>query len=930
MAFDGTLKFDTAIDKAGFKLGIDSLGSIAKKGLAVVTGAVGAASAATAALGGYAISVGKDFESGMAQVIATMGITKDTLVEGVNQYELLEEAASKAGSETVFSASEAADALNYLALAGYDAEKAAEALPAVLDLAAAGSLDLAYASDLVTDSMAALGIEAIKDNLTHFGDMLAKTASNANASVGQLGEAILVCGGQARLAGMDVEDMCTMLGILADNGIKGAEGGTALRNLLKNMYTPTSAAADAMAALGISTAETDGTLRSTQDILLDTMSAMENLSEASKMQYMGDIFDVRTIAAASATLNNCTERYDELKGKVTDCDGAMAQMAATMNDTLEGDLKSLSSKAEAFGNAIYKNMNEPLRNAARLGQGYLVQLTDAFNEGGFEGLAESFGDVAADAVSTIAGYVPKFADMAVSLLQSLIKGLTANAHKIAEGGVAAVKSLALGILSSAESLIGLGVVMIKEILSGIAGALPDVLEAAASLFFTLTDGILGLLPELFPIANDILQTFVKALTDKLPLIIPQIFKLAYGIVEALTGSDLISTIIGAALPIITALADGLFAAAPIVYDMLPKIIGNIFDILSTVAPEFGRAGWELIKHLVSGVIEVAPQMFEAIGEIVMALVDGLTEYFPAVWEAAKEVLGELWGIISEHFGGFFEGIGERLYDAHEGIKEWLGNVIGTVINWAVEMYTNAKETAENFLGCIIERVKKLPHMMWENFSKTVGKVVEFSVSLREKGREAAENLVKKITDGIKDLPRKMTESGRNLVEGLWNGVTGAGDWLKSKISEFGSGIIDGFKSAFGIHSPSTIMRDRVGKFLAQGVGVGFVEEMPSVRRDAVRSVEKIIPESGAADALRINQPTMNSGFMQSVTTSQITNNYTQSTVNNTDNSPKNITLHAYFEVGEEIVAEGVTNIIADKIDDRQGVTVKLKKRGVAV
>ncbi len=910
----------------------------------------------------------------MAQVIATMGITKDTLVEGVNQYGLLEEAASRAGSETVFSASEAADALNYLALAGYDAEKAAEALPAVLDLAAAGSLDLAYASDLVTDSMAALGIEATKDNLTHFGDMLAKTASSANADVSQLGEAILVCGGQARLAGMDIEDMCTMLGILADNGIKGAEGGTALRNLLKNMYTPTSAAAEAMEALGISTAYADGKLKSSQTVLIETMSAMENLSEASKMQYMGDIFDVRTIAAASATLNNCTERYNELKGEIHDCKDAMSKMRDTMNDTLEGDLKSLSSKAEAFGNAIYKNMNEPLRNAAKLGQEYLVQLTDAFNEGGFEGLAESFGDVAADAVSTIASYVPKFAEMAVSLLQSLIGGLTENAPQIAEGGVAAVKSLALGILSSAESLIGLGVVMIQEILSGIADALPDVLEAAVSLFFTLTDGILGLLPELFPIANDILQTFVKALTEKLPLIIPQIFKLAYGIVEALTGSDLISTIIGAALPIITALADGLFAAAPIVYDMLPKIISNIFDVLSTAAPEFGRAGWELIKHLASGIIEVVPQMFEAIGEIVMALVDGLKEYFPAIWEAAKEVLGELWGIISEYFGGFFENvgewlydanegleewfgkvvgavvewlgglwetvsekvggffedIGERLYDAQEGIKEWLGNVIGTVINWAVEMYTNAKETATKFLECIIECVKKLPNKMWENFSETVGKVVEFAVELREKGKEAAENLVKKITDGIKDLPRKMTESGRNLVEGLWNGITGAGNWLKSKISEFGSGIIDGFKSAFGIHSPSTVMRDRVGKFLAQGVGVGFTDEMPSVRRDAVQAVEKIIPESGAVDALRINQPTMNSSFTQSVATSQITNNYTQSTINNTDNSPKNITLHAQFVVGEEVVAEGVTNIIADKIDDRQGVTVRLKKRGVAI
>ncbi len=973
MAFDGTLKFDTAIDKTGFRLGIDSLGSIAKKGMAIVTGAVGAASAATAALGGYAISVGKDFESSMAQVIATMGITKTYTEDGVNCYELLEEAASKAGASTVFSASEAADALNYLALAGYDAKKAAEALPSVLDLAAAGGLDLAYASDLVTDSMAALGIEATQENLTHFGDMLAKTASSANASVGQLGEAVLVCGGQARLAGMDVEDMCTMLGILADNGIKGAEGGTALRNLLKNMYTPTSNAALAMEELGISVADADGNLRSVQDVLLDIMSAMEGLDEQPRIQYMGDIFDVRTIAAASATLNNCSERYDELKGKVSDCDGAMAQMAATMNDTLEGDLKSLSSKAEAFGNAVYKNMNEPLRNAAQPGIGYLEQLTAAFNEGGFEGLAESFGDVAADAVETIAGYVPKFAEMAVSLLQSLIGGLTDNAPKIAEGGIAAVKSLALGILSSAESLIGLGVVMIQEILSGIAGALPDVLEAAVSLFFTLTDGILGLLPELLPIATKILQTFMDALTKNLPLIIPQIFAFAYGIIEALTGSEILSTVIGAALPIITALADGLFAAAPVVYDMIPQIIGNIFDILSTVAPEFGRAGWELIKHLVSGIIEVAPQMFEAIGEIVMAVVDGLKEYFPAVWEAAKEVISQVWDFISPYLSELWdsivewfsdwEDVGELLYGVNEKITEWFTNlgttiaeklseiisniielgkslpdkiseflnvIIGYVVAWAVEISEKAKETGKNFISNIIEAVKKLPDMMRKNFTQTVGKVVEFAVELREKGKEAAENLVKKITDGIKELPHKMAESGRNLVEGLWNGITGAGDWLRSKISEFGSGIIDGFKSAFGIHSPSTVMRDKVGRFLAQGVGVGFEDEIPTVRRGAIREMKKIIPESEAVSALQTGRSTMNDSLTQSVITSQITNNYTNSTVNNTENPAGNVTLHATFMIGEEIVAEGVTDIIADKIDDRQGVTVRLKKRGVAI
>lgn len=125
-------------------------------------------------------------------------------------------------------------------------------------------------------------------------------------------------------------------------------------------------------------------------------------------------------------------------------------------------------------------------------------------------------------------------------------------------------------------------------------------------------------------------------------------------------------------------------------------------------------------------------------------------------------------------------------------------------------------------------IKKLPSEAEENFNSTIEKVKKFGTDLWQKGREAAENFVEKITSTIADLPHKMADSGRNLVEGLWNGITGAGDWLKSKISEFGSGIIDGFKESFGIHSPSTVMRDSVGKFLAQGISIGFTDEMSAV------------------------------------------------------------------------------------------------------
>ncbi len=183
-----------------------------------------AGAAATAAFSvamGAAVKVGMDFESGMSQVAATMGITTTEIASGSKEFEALSQAAKNAGATTQFSATQASEALNYLALAGYDAEKSITALPTVLNLAAAGGIDLGYASDMVTDSMSALGLET--NQLEGFVDQLAKTSQNSNTNIAQLGEGILTVGGTAKdLAGGTVE-LNTALGILADNGVKGAE-----------------------------------------------------------------------------------------------------------------------------------------------------------------------------------------------------------------------------------------------------------------------------------------------------------------------------------------------------------------------------------------------------------------------------------------------------------------------------------------------------------------------------------------------------------------------------------------------------------------------------------------------------------------------------------------------------------------------------------
>ena len=235
--------------------------------------------AAVAGLGTAAVKTTADFDTSMSQVQATMGITKDAMSElngeSVNTVEALRDLAKQMGSETAFSASECADAMNYLALAGYDTQEIYDTLPTVLNLAAAGGIDLASASDMVTDAMSALGMETREaDTMV---DQMSKTASTTNTSVAQLGEAILTIGATAKTVKGGTAELNTALGILANNGIKGAEGGTHLRNVILALQSPTDKAAACMESLGVEVYDSEGNMRSLNDILGDLNTSMDGI-----------------------------------------------------------------------------------------------------------------------------------------------------------------------------------------------------------------------------------------------------------------------------------------------------------------------------------------------------------------------------------------------------------------------------------------------------------------------------------------------------------------------------------------------------------------------------------------------------------------------------------------------------------------------------
>mgnify|MGYP004598530935 CR=1 FL=1 len=483
---DGDLVFNTRINTEGFQSGLSeiqqqtrglsgttqtALGNLAANAAMSVANAVKDAFTEAAS---YVVETGKSFEASMSQVTATMGLTTAS-----EEYEVLSAAAKEMGATTKYSATQAGEALNYLALAGYSAENSVKALPTVLNVAAAGGIDLAYASDMITDSMSALGLEM--SDLTGFSDKLAKTSQKSNTSVAQLGEAILTVGGTAKSLAGGVDELNTMLGLIADNGIKGAEGGTALRNIILSLSAPTDTAAAALKELNVQAFDSDGNLRELSDVFGDLNTALAPLTDEEKTQFLNKIFNKVDLKAVNAILgatskrvDETSTRFDELRGYIEDCDGAAAQMAETMSDNLEGDMQILNSSLEAVGVSTYEKFSGPMREAVQEITGIFDELNEKINgELGdkLETLAEKLGDVAVQAAEfAVDEGIPKLIDALGWICdhgdELLNAAETAGAMVIAYKGlsaantaVTAIKNTAAAMSTAATAAEGLGIAM---------------------------------------------------------------------------------------------------------------------------------------------------------------------------------------------------------------------------------------------------------------------------------------------------------------------------------------------------------------------------------------------------------------------------------------------------------------------------------------
>lgn len=696
-----TLGIDTSKYEQGLKESetkASKFGSTLKSGLAkgakVAAGAVAAGSTAVVAFGKKAVDAGRNFDSSMSQVAATMGVSTDEIEE-------LRNYAQEMGRTTAFSASQSADALNYMALAGYDAEKSMKMLPNVLNLAAAGNMELATASDMVTDAQSALGLST--EDTTKMVDQMAKTSSKSNTSVSQLGDAILTIGATAQSIKGGTTELNTLLGVLADNGIKGAEGGTHLRNMILSLTNPTTQTTKMLDKLGVEVYDTEGNMRSMVDIIQDLQKKTENLTAAEKDLAIGTIFNRADMASVNALLGTTGERFDELTGEIENAQGSAEKMANTQLDNLSGDVTLFKSALEGAQIAVSDKLTPSLRDFVQFGTSGLSRVTEAFQKGGLSGAFSELGNVISEGLGMITEKAPELIQAGVNLLGALGQGLVDNAPMIFSTVV--------------PQLINAGIQLASQAGSAIVQLLPMVTQAAFDILNMLTTALIDNVDTFIPQLVSMLTQIAQIFAENAPVMIPKIVELITTIATILSQPETLVPLIDAAGQIIIALVQGIGAA-------IPQLI---------------IAGIDIVNNLASSLVQAIPILITTIGGIVVemgrALGNGLYDVNSHIVETIKDNITKVKAFFSA-IPEFFKRIGLVVVNMYDNILNGIKNKIESI----KEFFRDQIEKIKGFFsGLKFEFPKiKLPHFKLEGeFSLAPPKVPTLGIDWYAKGYDEA-------------------------------------------------------------------------------------------------------------------------------------------------------------------------------------------------
>ena len=708
MSYDGSLKFDTKIDSNGFSVGLSKLKKLAKTGVgtvgtvtskatdmigkftSVVTTSVATVSAGIGTIGTAATRVGMDFEAAMSKVSSISGATG-------NDLHSLTDKAKEMGATTKFSATESAEAFQYMAMAGWNTKSMLDGIDGIMNLSAADGLDLATTSDIVTDALTAFGLSA-KDS-THFADVLATTSSSANTNVSMLGESFKYVAPLAGSMNYSIEDVSLALGLMANASVKGSMAGTSLKTALSNLASPTKSMASEMSKLGISMTDSNGNALGLRDIIIQLREKFGKLSETEKAAAASTLFGKEAMSGMLAIINASDTDFNKLTNSISNADGAAKKMADTLNDNLKGDITIAKSALEGFGITIYETLDTDLRNAVQLGTKYIDKLSKAFTDGGLQGAVKTAGDIFGEIATKAAENAPKMIDSALQFIDSFANGIRNNSSRLLNAGRSIVQAIIEGIINFAgygSELIDGAVAIIENLILAISSNESELLKAGESIIDSIVNGIVNLANNAGTVVRGVvalIQSFIKSVKnnkDKLLTAAKEIVKaITDGLVSLLPKE--VQAPVKKCIEAITKFFNS---------NSLKKAIQSVTKFIGTLAKVITDMASKVVPPLVK-VLEFLCSNLNIIGPAILTVVSAIKIYKGTVELAKIAQLGFNAAMSANPIGAAITLI-EGLVTGLTALCGWLSQTSGDTeaLNEAQDNYNiaaeNTRKIAENY------------------------------------------------------------------------------------------------------------------------------------------------------------------------------------------------------------------------------------------
>ena len=817
-AFGETLKSALV---AGAGAACDALGSLVS-----MTGkAISAVAGAAVDFAKDSVEVGKGFDAAVSQIGATLGYTAselhDSTSEAAQNVQMLRDKAQEMGAATSFSATQAAEGLNILAMSGYSAEQSCEMIGDVLNLAAAGGLSLADAASYTSGAVKGFA-DASKD-AQYYTDLMAKGATLANTDVKALGEAL--SGGSATAAsyGQTADGLTLSLLRMAEQGVTGSDAANALSRAMADIYTPTDGAKKAMEALGVSAYTVSGEARDFNTVADELNKKLATMSDEEANAYKNALFSSRGLQAFNKMTVTSTEKVNEWAAALSDATGSAAAQAETMLDNLQGDLTIFGSAMEGAQLVISDALSPTLREFVQIGTDGISELTAAFKEGGLTGALDAIGEIAEKAIDKVNDILPEILSTAAEIVSALSAQLPAALGTILPtitdglmqmlGGITAMLPDMLSVLSS----------VLTGIMDSLADMIPDVIHA---LFWAIS----SLAPELAQAVTGLIGELAKTLLDVSPMILATIMNIAESVVDSL--GTILPDLIEVLLENAGLLIEVLFEHGSDIIDAVSRLISAIASRLPSIISNLNGYLYEAISTVIYGIKSAVPAILRAVTDVIKAVISSV----PALLESLPELIDLLLDVIMELLPEIIDGL-TNLVDA---IVNALTALMPQIIECGLHLLTAIVGALPEIIRTVCDALPALINGITDALLKLVPQIIQCGITLLTSLVSALPDIIRQIVsvlpqiiagivNALLDMLPMLIDCGVKLLVALVENLP----QIITEIVKALPDIIDGIISA---------LLDALPQLIECGITlfVALVENLPAIIAGVIEAVPKII------------------------------------------------------------------------------------------